>query len=64
MTPSTPPLPLLVPLALMPILVILYLMIGRHWGGSKAGPAGWLTAVLISLLFFGATARGSFSSPH
>ncbi len=57
MTPSTPPLPLLVPLALMPILVILYLMIGRHWGGSKAGPAGWLTAVLISLLFFGAGPR-------
>ena len=41
-------------LAASPILVILYLMIGRNWGGSKAGPAGWLTAVFISLLFFGA----------
>ena len=27
-----------------PILMVLYLMIGRRWGGSKAGPAGWLTA--------------------
>jgi lactate permease len=41
-------------LAVAPILVVLYLMIGRHWGGSKAGPAGMATAVLISLLFFGA----------
>jgi lactate permease len=40
-------------LAASPILMVLYLMIGRHWGGSKAGPAGWLTAVLVSLLFFG-----------
>ncbi len=38
----------------MPILVVLYLMVGRHWGGSKAGPAGWLAAVLISLFAFGA----------
>jgi L-lactate permease len=51
---STLPLPLLVFLATTPILVVLYLMIGRHWGGSKAGPAGWLTAVVVSLLFFGA----------
>jgi lactate permease len=28
-------------------------MLGRHWGGSKAGPAGWLTAVLVTLIFFG-----------
>ena len=41
-------------LAASPILIVLYLMIGRNWGGSKAGPAGWLTAVFISLLFFGA----------
>ncbi len=33
--------------------MVLYLMIGRNWGGSKAGTVGWLTAVLISLLFFG-----------
>ena len=41
-------------LAVLPLLTVLYLMIGRQWGGSKAGPAGWLTAVFISLLFFGA----------
>jgi lactate permease len=41
-------------LALLPLAVVLYLMIGRNWDGSKAGLAGWLTAVVISLLFFGA----------
>lgn len=41
-------------LAATPILIVLYLMIGRNWGGSKAGPAGWLAAIVISLLFFGA----------
>ena len=41
-------------LAAAPILVVLYLMIQRHWGGSQAGLAGWLTAVLISLIIFGA----------
>jgi len=40
-------------LALSPILMVLYLMVGRNWGGSKAGPVGWLTAVFISLIFFG-----------
>jgi lactate permease len=44
----------LVLLATTPILVVLYLMIGRHWGGSKAGPAGLLTAVFVGVLFFGA----------
>jgi lactate permease len=42
-------------LAAAPILVVMYLMIVRHWGGSKAGPAGWLTATAVALLFFGAT---------
>jgi len=45
---------LLVLLATTPILMVLYLMIGRHWGGSKAGPAGLLTAVVVAVLFFGA----------
>jgi lactate permease len=53
MPASSLPIPLLVLLATTPILVVLYLMIGRHWGGSKAGPAGWLTAIVVSLLFFG-----------
>jgi lactate permease len=41
-------------LAASPSLAVLYLMIGRHWGGSKAGPAGWLVAVIAAVLFFGA----------
>ncbi len=41
-------------LAALPILTVLYLMIGRKWGGSKAGIAGWLTAVIVAVLFFGA----------
>ncbi len=53
----TLPVPVLVMLAASPILVVLYLMIGRHWGGSKAGPAGWLTAILLSIVFFGAGPR-------
>jgi lactate permease len=53
-----PPLSLInVILAALPILAVLYLMVGRHWGGSKAGVAGWVTAVLVSLLFFGAGGR-------
>ncbi len=44
-------------LAALPVLVVLYLMVGRHWGGSKAGIAGWVTAVLVSILFFGAGGR-------
>jgi lactate permease len=52
---SLPPLSLLnVFLAATPILVVLYLMVGRNWGGSKAGPAGWLAAVIVSLIFYGA----------
>lgn len=47
-------------LAGLPIVVVLYLMVGRQWGGSQAGPAGWATAVLVSLLFFGAGWRLQF----
>lgn len=51
---TLPPLNLInVLLAAMPILVVLYLMVGRGWGGSKAGPAGWMTSVVVTLLFFG-----------
>ena len=42
-------------LALAPIILVLILMIGLRWGGSKAGPVGWLTAIILSLAFFGAT---------
>ncbi len=41
-------------LALSPIATVLILMIGFKWGGAKAGAAGWLVALVISLLFFGA----------
>lgn len=41
-------------LAAVPLLLVLYLMIGRNWGGSKAGVAGWLAAMIVAVLFFGA----------
>lgn len=41
-------------LAATPLLLVLYLMIGRNWGGSRAGLAGWLAAAGIALLAFGA----------
>jgi lactate permease len=41
-------------LALSPIIVVLVLMVGCKWGGAKAGPVGWLVALTISMLFFGA----------
>lgn len=40
--------------AATPLLIVLYLMIGRNWGGSKAGSAGWVSALIISVLVFGA----------
>ncbi|NIP28299.1 MAG: hypothetical protein GWO38_31940, partial [Phycisphaerae bacterium] len=40
--------------AFFPLLMVLYLMIGRQWGATKAGPVGWLSAVLIALLIYGA----------
>jgi len=41
-------------LALLPVLVILVLMLGLKWGGSKAGAVGLVVALLIAVLFFGA----------
>ncbi len=41
-------------LAFLPIIVVLVLMMGFRWGGSRAGAAGWFTAVLLALLRFGA----------
>lgn len=43
--------------AAAPLLLVLYLMVGRRWGGSKAGPAGWLAAAIIALVFFGANVQ-------
>ncbi|MCB0009344.1 MAG: L-lactate permease, partial [Anaerolineales bacterium] len=41
-------------LAAAPLLVVLYLMMWRNWGGAKAGPAGFVVALVVSLVFFGA----------
>ena len=41
-------------LALSPVLAVVILMLVFKWGGSKAGAFGWLTAVTVSLLAFGA----------
>lgn len=41
-------------LAAAPPLAVLILMVGFRWGGSKAGPAGWLVALVIAILKFGA----------
>jgi lactate permease len=42
-------------IALLPIVAVLVLMVGLRWGGSKAGPVGWLVALVVGFLFFGAT---------
>jgi len=42
-------------IALLPILVILILMVGLRWGASRSGGAGFLSALIISTLVFGAT---------
>jgi lactate permease len=44
-------------LALSPILLILLLMLGFKWGGSKAGALSWMATLLIAALFFGAGPR-------
>ena len=41
-------------LALTPILLILILMVGLRWSAAKAGAAGYLAALVIAVLFFGA----------
>ncbi|GAB4339544.1 MAG: L-lactate permease [Phototrophicales bacterium] len=41
-------------LAALPPLIVLILMVGRRWGGSKAGTVGWILALLIATLRFGA----------
>jgi lactate permease len=52
---STPPLNLLTwLLAFSPIAAVLVLMVGFRWGGKKAGPVGWVVAMGVAWLFFGA----------
>ncbi|MCY3780249.1 MAG: L-lactate permease [Chloroflexi bacterium] len=40
-------------LALLPVLSVLFLMVGLGWGGSRAGSAGFIAALLLSLTVFG-----------
>jgi lactate permease len=52
---QAPPLNLLAwLLAFSPIAIVLILMVGFRWGGSKAGPVGWIVAMIVAWLFFGA----------
>ena len=44
-------------LALTPILVILALMVGWRWGAARAGGAGYLSALAIAILYYGAGAE-------
>lgn len=41
-------------LALIPIILILILMVGLQWSAARAGGAGYLAALFIAVLFFGA----------
>jgi lactate permease len=43
-------------IASIPILIILVLMIGFRWGAARAGAAGYLAAVFVAVVFFGAGA--------
>jgi lactate permease len=42
-------------LAMIPILVVLVLMIGRRWGAHTAGMAGWAAGLAVGALSFGLT---------
>jgi len=44
-------------LAFLPVLAVLILMLGFHWGGSRAGAVSWFTAILVAAAFFGAGPR-------
>ena len=44
-------------LAFTPIVLILVLMVGLRWGAARAGGAGYLTALVIAIVFFGAGAE-------
>lgn len=40
-------------LALSPVLMVLVLMLGFKWGGSRAGAAAWFVTIIIAVVFFG-----------
>lgn len=41
-------------LSLSPLVLFLFLMIGKKWSGSKAGFFSWIYTLLIAIVFFGA----------
>ena len=41
-------------LAFAPVLMVLIMMLVFRAGGARAGGVGWLTAIIVSLVFFGA----------
>ena len=41
-------------LSLSPLLLFMFLMIGKKWSGSKAGLVSWLYTLVIAFAFFGA----------
>jgi len=43
-------------LAALPILLLVFLILGLGWSAARAGPAGWLAAAAIAWLGFGAGA--------
>ena len=44
-------------LALLPVVVVLVLMLGFHWSGSRAGAAAWFVTIAIAVARFGAGAQ-------
>lgn len=44
-------------LAFSPVLAVLLLMLRFHWGGARAGAVGWVIAVIVAGLRFGAGPR-------
>jgi lactate permease len=54
MTSAPPVNPLTWLLAFLPIATVLVLMVGLRWGGNRAGPVGWLVAMAVAWLVFGA----------
>src|SRR3972149_6884706 len=44
-------------IAAIPILIILVLMVGYRWGAARAGSAGYISAFIIAILFYGANSE-------
>ena len=44
-------------LATFPIIIILILMVAYRWGAARAGAAGYISAFIVAITFFGANAN-------